>query len=182
MAAELGFSVPSTLVTNDLGEARQFADDCAPIVYKTFRGVPASEDGHRGVIWTQRIDAEDLDQTIAVCPHMFQAELTKSADVRVTVVGDRVFASRIQTADGLLDWRAGDWDALAYERCEVPPSIAGALRAYLDAFDLAFGCFDLIIDPDGTWWWIECNPNGQWGFLPDAEAISAAFADLLEAG
>lgn len=26
---------------------------------------------------------------------------------------------------------------------------------------------------------IECNPNGQWGWLPDAEDITEAFADLL---
>ncbi|GEC09640.1 hypothetical protein SSP24_72950 [Streptomyces spinoverrucosus] len=26
---------------------------------------------------------------------------------------------------------------------------------------------------------IECNPNGQWGWLPDAQAITEAFADIL---
>jgi hypothetical protein len=26
---------------------------------------------------------------------------------------------------------------------------------------------------------IECNPNGQWGWLPDADDITAAFADIL---
>ncbi|MFD4994827.1 hypothetical protein [Streptomyces buecherae] len=26
---------------------------------------------------------------------------------------------------------------------------------------------------------IECNPNGQWGWLPDAPAIAEAFADIL---
>ncbi|MFJ3931302.1 hypothetical protein, partial [Streptomyces sp. NPDC090029] len=25
----------------------------------------------------------------------------------------------------------------------------------------------------------ECNPNGQWGWLPDAPAITTAFADIL---
>lgn len=29
---------------------------------------------------------------------------------------------------------------------------------------------------------IECNPNGQWGWLPDAAAITEAFADLLQNG
>ncbi|WP_171111901.1 MULTISPECIES: hypothetical protein [unclassified Streptomyces] len=29
------------------------------------------------------------------------------------------------------------------------------------------------------WWAIECNPNGQWGWLPDAQAITEAFADIL---
>jgi hypothetical protein len=53
---------------------------------------------------------------------------------------------------------------------------------YLDRFGLAFGCFDFAVGDDGRWHWIECNPNGQWGFLPDANAIAEAFAALLQAG
>ncbi|MEV4010999.1 hypothetical protein AB0J35_10905 [Nonomuraea angiospora] len=35
----------------------------------------------------------------------------------------------------------------------------------------------------GHWWtFIECNPNGQWGWLPDSDAIAAAFADTLLGG
>lgn len=26
---------------------------------------------------------------------------------------------------------------------------------------------------------LECNPNGQWGWLPDAGDITTAFADIL---
>ncbi len=49
-----------------------------------------------------------------------------------------------------------------------------------------FGCFDFALAsehdvPDG-WTFIECNPNGQWGFLPDAEAIADAFAETLQKG
>lgn len=29
---------------------------------------------------------------------------------------------------------------------------------------------------------LECNPNGQWGWLPDAEEITEAFADVLQEG
>jgi ATP-grasp ribosomal peptide maturase len=181
-AAELGFTVPPTLITNDLAEARQFAGDYAPVVYKTFRGVPAAEHGDTGAIWTQRVTAEELDESIAVCPHMLQVEIAKNADLRVTVVGDTVFASIIKAPERLLDWRAGDWDTFVYEPYEVPGPVAKALVAYLDHFGLAFGCFDLIVDTDEKVWWIECNPNGQWGFLPDAAAIADAFAALLQAG
>ncbi|MFC4054074.1 hypothetical protein ACFOY4_30650 [Actinomadura syzygii] len=30
--------------------------------------------------------------------------------------------------------------------------------------------------------WIECNAVGQWGFLPDSDAIADAFAAVLQAG
>lgn len=152
------------------------------MVYKTFRGMPTAENGDTSAIWTQRVTAEELDESIADCPHMFQAEIAKAADVRVTVVGDTVFASIIQTPERLLDWRAGDWDTFTYEPYKVPGPIAKALVAYLDHFNLAFGCFDLILDTDENVWWIECNPGGQWGFLPDSDAIADAFAALLQAG
>lgn len=180
-AADLGFMVPPTLITNDLRQAQEFAAQYAPVVYKTFRGVPIV-DGNTGAVWTQRVTAGELDESISVCPHLFQAEVAKGADVRVTVVGDQVFAHAISTPDHLLDWRAGDWDALVYEPVELPALLVKALIAYLDHFALAYGCFDFVLDPHDTWYFIECNPGGQWGFMPDADAIAAAFADLLQAG
>ncbi|MFI1421131.1 hypothetical protein ACH4VX_24785 [Streptomyces sp. NPDC020731] len=65
----------------------------------------------------------------------------------------------------------------------MPPSVEAALHAYLASFGLVFGCFDFALTGDGGdpehWTAIECNPNGQWGRLPDAEDVTEAFADLL---
>lgn len=156
------------------------------MVYKTFRGVPASPDGHTGAIWTQRIDPATLDASLAITAHLFQAEVPKTADARVTVVGRRVFAQRITTPDGALDWRRGDWEELIHTPIEVPGRISTALRAYLDTFGLVFGCFDFALCEDAEeserFRFIECNPSGQWGWLPDADAIAAAFADVLLEG
>ncbi|MFJ8082756.1 hypothetical protein ACIQ6Y_19290 [Streptomyces sp. NPDC096205] len=45
LAAQLGLTVPPTLVTNDVEAARTFAADHGPVIYKTFRGLPRDEDG-----------------------------------------------------------------------------------------------------------------------------------------
>ncbi|MFI0367760.1 ATP-grasp ribosomal peptide maturase [Actinomadura sp. 1N219] len=181
-AAELGFTVPATLITNDVAAARRFADEHGGVIYKSFRGVPPS-DGVTGVIWTQRVKAADLDETLSVTAHMFQAEVEKTADVRITVVGRDAFASRIEAPNPLLDWRSGDWDQLKYTSIDLPEHLAARLVAYLDRFGLAFGCFDFAVDRvTGQLNFIECNPNGQWGFLPDSGAIADAFAALLQAG
>lgn len=185
VAARLGFSVPATLITNDVHAARSFAARHAPVIYKTFRGVPPGRDGRAGAIWAQRIDPASLDDDLTVTAQLFQAEIDKAraGDVRVTVVGRRVFARRISSPGNPLDWRSGDWDALTYTPVQVPERVTRATYAYLDHFGLFFGCFDFAVDQHtGTWHWIECNPNGQWGFLPDCDAIAAAFADVLQAG
>lgn len=182
VAAQVGFSVPRTLVTNDLEAARKFVTEHDPAIYKSFRGAPRAENGHVSAIWTQRINAQDLDETLSVTAHMFQEKIPKTADVRVTVIGSAVFASRITSPDNALDWRSGDWDRLLYDPIDVPDSIQASLRAYLDHFGLVFGAFDFALRQDGpfeSWVFIECNPNGQWGWLPGSEAMAYAFADVL---
>jgi D-alanine-D-alanine ligase-like ATP-grasp enzyme len=43
---------------------------------------------------------------------------------------------------------------------------------------LAFGAFDFVVTPDNEWVVLECNPEGQWGWieentgLPIADAIA----------
>ncbi|MEU3255599.1 ATP-grasp ribosomal peptide maturase [Streptomyces sp. NPDC006997] len=182
-AAQLGLAIPPTLVTNDVEQARKFAADHGPVIYKTFRGLPRDEDGHTGAIWAQRVDADTFDGTLAVTAHLFQAEILKTGDVRVTVVGKKVFAQQIAAPDGALDWRRGDWDALLHAPIVVPSPVEAALHSYLATFGLVFGCFDFALTGDGDaaedWVFIECNPNGQWGWLPDAGDITTAFADIL---
>jgi ATP-grasp ribosomal peptide maturase len=182
-AAQLGLAVPPTLVTNDVEQARQFAAEHGPVIYKTFRGLPRDEDGRAGAIWAQRVAPDTFDDSLKVTAHLFQAEIPKIGDVRVTVVGRRVFAQQIAAPDGALDWRRGDWDALRHAPIAVPAAIEDALHSYLNAFGLVFGCFDFALTGDGDipqdWVFIECNPNGQWGWLPDAADITTAFADIL---
>lgn len=182
-AAQLGLAVPPTLVTNDVEQARRFAADHGPVIYKTFRGLPTGDDGHTGAIWAQRVDPGTFDDSLSVTAHMFQAQIPKTCDVRVTVVGRRMFAQRIAAPDGALDWRRGDWNALLHAPIAVPAPVEAALHSYLAAFGLVFGCFDFALTGDGDaaedWRFVECNPNGQWGWLPDADDITTAFADIL---
>nr|WBO78710.1 ATP-grasp ribosomal peptide maturase [Streptomyces sp. SBE_14.2] len=183
LAAQLGFTIPPTLVTNDVEQARKFAADHGSVIYKTFRGLPRAADGHTGAIWTQRVDPDTFDGTLAVTAHLFQAEIPKTGDVRVTVVGQKVFAQQIAAPDGALDWRRGDWDSLLHAPIAVPGAVEAVLHSYLAAFGLVFGCFDFALTGDGDeaedWVFIECNPNGQWGWLPDASWITEAFVDIL---
>ncbi|WP_371654095.1 MULTISPECIES: MvdC/MvdD family ATP grasp protein [unclassified Streptomyces] len=136
---ELGLTIPPTLVTNAVEDARKFAAEHDSVIYKSFRGLPPGEDGHTGAIWAQRVDPGAFDDSLTVTAHLFQAE--------------------------------------------VPKAIAVALHDYLASFGLVFGCFDFALTGDSrmpeSWTALECNPNGQWGWLPDADAITEAFADIL---
>ncbi|MCB5909838.1 ATP-grasp ribosomal peptide maturase [Streptomyces pinistramenti] len=180
LAQRLGFTVPPTLVTNDPDEAREFIDSHGQVIHKTLRWTPYEREGVPVTGWAEPVTAAEIDDSVRVTPHLFQARVDKVADVRVLVVGRHVFAVRIDS--GLLDWRK-DYSAHSYAVVDLPDHVDKALLACLDHFGLASGSFDLAVDRAGDHWWLELNPNGQWGWLEETGLeMSAAFADLLTRG
>ncbi|MFC8449468.1 ATP-grasp ribosomal peptide maturase [Kitasatospora sp. NPDC057223] len=181
VAQRLGLTVPPTLVTNSPDDAREFIKAHDQVVYKTLRWTPYQQDGVGMTTWTEPVTADEIDERITVVPHLFQSRIAKAADIRVVIAGARVFAVRIDS--DLLDWRL-DYEVLTYTVITLPAAIEKTLLAYLEHFRLVSGSFDLVLDHDGGYHWLELNPNGQWGWLEDETGLplTAAFADLLTRG
>ncbi|MDY0816097.1 ATP-grasp ribosomal peptide maturase [Kitasatospora purpeofusca] len=181
VAQRLGLTVPPTLVTNIPDDAREFIKAHDRVVFKTLRWTPYHQGGTGMTTWTEPVAAAEIDERITVVPHLFQARIDKAADIRVIVAGTRVFAVRIDS--DLLDWRL-DYAALTYTVITLPESLQNTLLDYLEHFRLVSGSFDLALDHDGNYHWLELNPNGQWGWLEDETGLplAAAFADLLTRG
>lgn len=181
VAVRLGLTVPATLVTNDPDEVRRFITAHGQVIAKTLRWTPYERDGIGLTSWAEPVTADEVDDSVAVAPHLFQACVDKVADLRVLVVGRQSFAVRIDS--GLLDWRK-DYSALSYSVVDLPGRLEKALFDYLGHFGLSSGSFDLALDREGEPHWLELNPNGQWGWLEEKTGLpmAAAFADLLAQG
>ncbi|MBD0842245.1 ATP-grasp ribosomal peptide maturase [Streptomyces sp. TRM68416] len=181
-ATRVGLTVPPTLITNHPVEAKAF---CAaqPTIYKPLHAAAYEVEGEPAGIWAAPVEAGEIDGAVSHSAHLFQAQVPKVADVRAVVVGDQVFSARITAPPGVVDWRA-EYQSLTYEPVVCPEEIRGALLRFLAAFGLNFGAFDFAVTADGGWWFLECNPNGQWAWLEDAAGlpITTAIADLLENG
>lgn len=115
--------------------------------------------------------------------HILQELVPKQHEVRLTVVDGHFFAARIDAASeaARIDWRS-DYYSISYSAMETPAGIRSPVRALLQSLGLRFGALDLIVDPDGQWWFLECNPNGQWAWIEEETGlpIAAAIADALE--
>jgi glutathione synthase/RimK-type ligase-like ATP-grasp enzyme len=182
-AREVGLSVPETLVSNSPEAVSAFVGDDAGYVYKTltwFHGPPDR------MVFTSPVSAADVQedpQAIALAPGIFQRRVPKRHELRVTVVGDRALAVRIDSqarADTRLDWRRNQFD-VPYFKHELTPQLEEALVALTRKLGLAFGAHDLIVTPDGETVFLEVNPIGQWLWLERATGIdvSNAVADEL---
>ncbi|MFD5129457.1 ATP-grasp ribosomal peptide maturase [Streptomyces olindensis] len=178
-AAAAGFRLPPTVITSDPDTARDFVKQYSPVIYKPLSAPLYRIDGVSCTVEVAEVGADDIDEAVSGTAHLFQQRVDKAADVRVTVIGDRVFAVRIDS--DLLDWRT-DYGRLRYSVAQPPPGVTEALPAYLAHFGLVFGAFDFAVDGQGQWWFLECNPSGQWYWLEPETGLPmlAAMADLLE--
>ena len=191
VARQVGLETPPTVVTNDLDEALAFAKFCDwNLAIKSLGSISVTRRDSQDVqlhygIFTRRVGREELLSVIDSIRHMptlFQKYIPKDYELRVTCVGRRVFCCKIysqESADGKEDSRLDLYGA-RHELCDWP-ELSRMLLAYLDAFDLNFGCFDLAVTPDGQPVFFECNPNGQWLWIEELTGapISRAIADLL---
>ncbi|MFF5533599.1 ATP-grasp ribosomal peptide maturase [Streptomyces cinerochromogenes] len=178
-AAAVEFQVPPTLITTEPDAARAFIKRYGPAIYKPLATSAYFVDGVSNTVKVAEVALDDIDETVAGTAHLFQQMVDKTADVRVTVIGGEVFAVRIDS--DLLDWRT-DYGRLRYTPVTPPPGVTDALYAYLARFGLVFGAFDFAVDREGRWWFLECNPSGQWYWLEPETGLPmlAAMADLLE--
>lgn len=178
-AVHCGFQIPPTLITSDPDATRAFIKTHGPVIYKPLSTPLYRIDGVSCTVEVAEVTADQVDDRVAGTAHLFQHRVDKAADVRVTVIGRKVFSVRIDS--DLLDWRT-DYDRLTYTVVEPPPRITDALHRYLDHFGLVFGAFDFAVDRTGAWWFLECNPSGQWAWMEPETGLPmvAAMADLLE--
>ncbi|MFJ4503012.1 ATP-grasp ribosomal peptide maturase [Streptomyces sp. NPDC088864] len=181
-ATRVGFTVPATLITNDPMEGKAFCAE-RPTIYKPLHAGAYDVEGEPAGIWAAPVQAGEIDGAVRHSAHLFQERVPKVADVRTVVVGEQVFSARITAPPGVVDWRA-EYRSLTYEPVACPDGMRGALARFLADFGLNFGAFDFSVTADDAWWFLECNPNGQWAWLEDAAGlpITHAIADLLENG
>jgi glutathione synthase/RimK-type ligase-like ATP-grasp enzyme len=183
-AVACGLRVPRTVLTNDPDTARAFVADVGRAVYKPFGGSGVDDDdGFRQVFCTV-IDLEQCgNPNISRTMHLFQQWVPKDHEVRLTVVNGQFFAARIfaESEAAQVDWRS-DYGSLTYQAVETPDVVQTRVSALLDKLGLRFGALDFVVAPDGEWWFLECNPNGQWAWIEDETGmpIAAAIADALE--
>lgn len=185
VAAQLGLTLRRTVATNDGASVRHVAQ-VTPLVAKAVSsGYIGSPEGYRAIFTSaiQLSDIEDLSSP-SLAPVIFQELVEKVSDIRVTVVGNDVFAVEIlsqQRESSKVDWRATDDPDLEHKVHSLPPQLADQCRDLVSRLGLGFGALDFALMPDGAYVFFEINPNGEWVWLEDQLGlpISSSIAQWL---
>lgn len=187
-ARRLGFTVPPTLISNCPHEVRAFAAAIpGPLIFKLmsspYLGAEqvAPQERLARHLPTTLVDAAMLENLDGVreLPCQFQQYIAKQYELRVTLIGEQVFAAKIHSQDDArtrIDVR--DMSApVRYEATELAPELRQRCLDLMHSYGLHYSAMDLIVTPDNEVVFLENNPNGQFLYI---ERLIPQFA-LLDA-
>jgi glutathione synthase/RimK-type ligase-like ATP-grasp enzyme len=188
MAEHAGFKIPESVVTNDPSVIWRFVDRKGlKMLAKPFSPTVWKSDDRDFVTRSAVVGPENLpeDAVLQSCPMIFQRYIEKAYEVRITCFGDLPVAVRLNSQQidaARVDWRATSPSRLGVNRIEVPSYVRDACVRLLRSLDLAFGCIDMIVTPEGDWVFLEINQMGQFLWVeeinPDVPMLDL-FVQLL---
>ncbi len=174
VARKCGLAFPETLVSNHPGDVRRFIQRHGRVIYKGF-GRYTWKDSVSGELYAQWVDTLDTssvldDRVIKLSPGTYQPVIKKQYDLRVTVIGERLFTIRLKPlAQGAcVDWRQDaltqSIDARVYP---LPAAIEDKISRLMNKLGIVYGCIDLLVDTAGDMYFLEVNQAGAFSFVED---------------
>jgi glutathione synthase/RimK-type ligase-like ATP-grasp enzyme len=172
--ADAGFAIPDTIVTNEPDEVRAFARSHGRVVYKSTSAI-------RSIVQElpRDVPPQVLDR-IRTLPTQFQ-QFIDGTNVRVHVIGDRVFATEITS--NAVDYRYGHREGLdaVLSTISVPDHVADRCVDLASRLTLPFCGIDLKRTNDGRFYCFEVNPSPAYSYYQEetGQPIAAALIEYL---
>lgn len=172
VARSLGIRIPDSCISNDPNHVASFIKAHDRVICKPLRSGWFEDSQGEWSIYTTEITPEMLAglDAVSLAPAIFQKLVPKSCDLRVTIVGDRIFAAEIDSQSeeaSKVDWRRTTNPNLPHSICTLPDVLENKLLLLMRELELEFGAIDLVRTPENDYFFLEVNPNGQWLWLDD---------------
>jgi len=179
IAKQIGFRIPKTLISNDPKLVAAFLETNRdiPIIMKPvgtsfvrLSDDPTDSDRKNLAIYTKIVDKNLLlrnIERIRNCPVIFQEAAMQEFDIRVTVIGQKVFAVKISHSENRgasetnLDWRHHKLNRV-YERYQLSDGLKEKCVEIVNRLGLNFGAIDMCFSEGKGHIFLEINPQGQW--------------------
>jgi hypothetical protein len=189
VAGEIGFELPPTLISNSPDDFLEFHRANGGAIISKLAGLAwFKKVGETFARYTEPVSTRDVANADDVrhAPMIFQAYVPKRVELRITVVGERVFPAEIRSQAShhtRHDWRRYDMFATQYAPHDLPRDVEQRCVALVKRLGLTYGAIDMIVTPDGRYVFLEINPAGLYLWIEQATGlpITDAICDLLVA-
>jgi glutathione synthase/RimK-type ligase-like ATP-grasp enzyme len=168
IASECGIKIPKTRVSN-----MNKYEESSKFVIKSIDTVVLKDGDKEAFFYTNIVDSKTLTEyDLGIAPLFFQEYLKEKIDIRVTIVGDQIFAFSIEDVNGeyiIDDWRLHK-DDISYFPVNLPMELGKKLLEFMRIMNLNYAGIDLIKYKD-EYYFIEINPTGEWVWLVEKTGI-----------
>ena len=166
-AAQFGFKIPHTLISNDRNVVHDFItkneSENAETIYKTFMPGIWNEDERVYQFYTTKIKKETIteEDILRLTPGIFQKYIPKAYEIRATFMAEDYIAVKIDNQNEV-DWSTTIRDSsFKISAFLLPKDIEDKCIQYMKHLNLHFAIFDFIVTPRGDVIFLEINEMGQ---------------------
>lgn len=183
LALASGLRVPATCMSNSPAAVRGFFDQNPDnAICKSFASHIWQQQGAEEISVTETfsLNREQLpseDEIFTYAPAIYQQKVAKQFDVRMVLMGRRIYSFALHTPANSLDWRhEAVRGKLRAESIVTPAHVADSTLRFAEKAGVCFGSLDFAVDRQGEWWFLEINEQGQFLWLDQV----APAADLQQ--
>jgi MvdC family ATP-grasp ribosomal peptide maturase len=166
IAQKNGLTVPETIFSNDAERITSFFHEhCQEKMVAKLHGSLSKSMGGENFFSTQIIDEDSLEDIadIAYCPMIFQPYIEKEYELRIVYLDGEFFTGKINNSENA-DWRIAH-GSYAWSAYDLPESLKQNMTLMMKEMGLYMGAIDMIKAKDGNYYFLEVNPQGEWGML-----------------
>lgn len=174
VAKEVGFTIPSSLITNSNLAAQKFIDNQFSSIIKPLSIGRISAENNVSFIQTNIVKKNENIAELELSPAYFQTYVEKDYEVRLTIVDRNCFGVKIESSN-IVDWRKKD-TIVHYSIINVPCDIEEKCIEMMNRLNIHFAAFDFIVNNE-KYIFLELNANGQWQWLE--EKLNLGIADKI---
>jgi hypothetical protein len=172
IAVANGLLIPDTLITNSPTRVRSFIEAHPDgVITKMQSAFAIYREGVEHVVFTNKVGLDDLEgiEGLELTPMMFQQMIPKKLELRITIVGDKVFCFAIdsqKSEKAQTDWRKDGVNMLSeWFEYPLPENIEKGLLGLMDYYQINYGAIDVILTPDDKYYFLEINSAGEFFWL-----------------
>lgn len=176
LAQACSLRIPGTLMSNSPARIRGFmTHNSGRTVGKGFTPHVWQRENQEGVSVTETFELtpERLpsDEVLTYAPAIYQQMVDKQFDIRMVLMGSRVYSFALHNTKKALDWRQdAGLGNVQLEIVPTPPDVEKGILDFARKARICFGSIDFAVDHDGQWWFLEINEQGQFLWLDQFNA------------
>lgn len=168
LASEVGLNIPETIIRSSKSGLNSFTEEAVWITKSIQENILVQNMEHVHYdLKVNTIKQSELPEHFF--PSLFQHLLSRNIELRVFYLDGKCYTLAMllhSVPSPVSDYRSVI-SGIRYGKYKLPADIGQKINRLMKKLNLNIGSIDLIMDTNGTYYFLEVNPTGQIGWVSD---------------